>query len=170
MNDRKVAGINKNLSVIDEMDRKLIIMLQKNGRASYEELARECKTSVSTARRRVERLIRDGIIDVQVIPHPRMVGYHVGAVIMMNAKLGQIDEICAAISAYNNINWIVVVFGRFDILCHGNFRSNTHLKEFLKQVIAPIDGIIHVETLLGNETVKLKFAWLPEKDGLQTQL
>ncbi len=47
---------------MDTIDRKLLALLRKDGRASLSALAEELKVSRGTVQNRMERLTRDGVI------------------------------------------------------------------------------------------------------------
>jgi Lrp/AsnC family leucine-responsive transcriptional regulator len=48
--------------VVEEIDRKLVSLLSRNGRMSFTELARQAGLSVSAVHQRVRRLEADGVI------------------------------------------------------------------------------------------------------------
>ena len=49
---------------LDELDMKLLCELEKDGRQSIAELARKVGTSKATARRKLNRLLAEGIISI----------------------------------------------------------------------------------------------------------
>ena len=49
---------------MDESDREIIAILQSNGRASNAWIARRIGVSEGTVRRRLKKLIADGVIDI----------------------------------------------------------------------------------------------------------
>ena len=59
---------------MDELDRKIISLLERNGRASNARIARDVGVSEGTVRRRLKRLISEKIINVVALPDPRKLG------------------------------------------------------------------------------------------------
>ena len=55
---------------MDELDRKIIALLQLDGRASNAKIAREVGVSEGTVRRRLRRLVLDDV--VRIIPVPNL--------------------------------------------------------------------------------------------------
>ena len=55
---------------MDELDRQIITILEKDGRAANATIAREVGVSEGTVRRRLKRLIGDEIIKVMAFPDP----------------------------------------------------------------------------------------------------
>ena len=66
---------------MDELDRKIIIILEKDGRAANATIAREVGVSEGTVRRRLKRLIGDEIIKVVAFPDPKALGFESEALI-----------------------------------------------------------------------------------------
>ncbi len=66
---------------MDELDRKLITKLQQDGRASNALLGRQVEVSEGTVRRRLKRLIQDGMIRVVAVPDPKRLGYATEALV-----------------------------------------------------------------------------------------
>ena len=63
------------MASIDELDRRIIQLLQKDGRASNTLLARSAQVSEGTVRRRLKRLIGEGIVKIAVTPNLQLLGY-----------------------------------------------------------------------------------------------
>ena len=60
---------------MDQLDRRIINLLQMDGRASNAALARELEVSEGTIRRRVRRLIQEGLIRITAVPNIEKPGY-----------------------------------------------------------------------------------------------
>ena len=55
--------------LMDELDRKIIGLLQMDGRASNAKIAREVGVSEGTVRRRLRRLIQEDVVKVIAVPN-----------------------------------------------------------------------------------------------------
>lgn len=72
----------KNTAVMDDLDWKIVTLLQANGRISYTELARQVHLSVPAVTERVKRLEAAGVIEGYTARiNPAAAGYPVGALI-----------------------------------------------------------------------------------------
>ena len=60
---------------MNELDKKIINLLQVDGRASNAKIAREVGVSEGTVRRRLRRLIKDNVIHVIAVPNLEQMGY-----------------------------------------------------------------------------------------------
>ena len=83
---------------LDELDGKLIAMLQDDGRASNIELAKRIGVSEGTVRRRFRNLVEDKVIRVVAIPDPAKMGRSTTALIGLQA----LAEIILAIGNFRN--------------------------------------------------------------------
>ena len=54
---------------MDELDRKIIALLQLDGRASNAKIAREVSVSEGTVRRRLRRLVNDDVVKIIAVPN-----------------------------------------------------------------------------------------------------
>ncbi len=59
---------------MDELDREIIAILQSNGRASNARIARRIGVSEGTVRRRLKKLIADGVIDIVAVVDAERLG------------------------------------------------------------------------------------------------
>jgi Lrp/AsnC family leucine-responsive transcriptional regulator len=61
--------------VVEEIDRRIVSLLSRNGRMSFTELARQAGLSVSAVHQRVRRLETDGVITGYVaLSNPEVIG------------------------------------------------------------------------------------------------
>lgn len=74
---------------IDDIDKKILHLLNKDGRMSYREISRKLGVSVGTVHNRVDKLMKNGVIKrfVPVIDHSKL-GYKLTAIIGVKVKGG----------------------------------------------------------------------------------
>src|SRR3954469_5099875 len=70
---------------LDELDRRLIELLQDDGRRPISDLARTLDTSSKTVRKRVERLTERNIIQITAVTTPEALGY--GAIALVGLEI-----------------------------------------------------------------------------------
>ena len=75
---------------MDELDRKIIALLQLDGRASNAKIAREVGVSEGTVRRRLRRLIKEDVVKVVAVPNLEKLGYATTALIGLANRAGQV--------------------------------------------------------------------------------
>ena len=140
--------------MIDNIDRQIIIKLQKDGRRSATKLAQELGLSVSSVTRRLKRLTETNIMKVVAVPNPDKVGHKAKAMIFLNIQMNKIDDVCNALVAHPDVHLVGISFGRFDAVVGVYMPSAQVLGDFVKNHLSSLDGISHVETLYINELKK----------------
>mgnify|MGYP000706602091 CR=1 FL=1 len=80
---------------MDQIDREIMNMLQKNARIPLKAIAQEVHLSIPAVSARVERLERENVIcGYTMIADPVKMGYHITAFINMELKPEQKDGFC----------------------------------------------------------------------------
>ena len=146
--------------MIDDLDRKLILELQKGRYSRYASLAKKLRVSQSTVSRRINRLMKEKLVRIVALPNIRALGYEADAFIAMNVDVSKIEDICDKLSTHPNVYTVSVVFGRWDIVISVLFYSLDLLTEFIKKDLSHIEGIRRIETLYVAEIKKLTFGWV----------
>lgn len=102
-------------TAIDEVDRRLIALLQHDGRASFADLGAEVGLSTSAARTRVLRLLESGTLHVGARIHPGALGRaHVVGIglTMAGDPAGAIE----AMTRLPEVDYLATAVGRFDAI------------------------------------------------------
>jgi len=133
--------------MIDDIDKKIITELQRDGRLSYLELANRLQISISTVSRRVERLINQNVIVIKALPNPVEVGFIANAIIALNIDGSKLDSICDTLVAHPDVHLVVLTLGRYDILASVYLAKPDMLVRLIKKEISQIEGVVKVETL-----------------------
>jgi Lrp/AsnC family transcriptional regulator, regulator for asnA, asnC and gidA len=150
--------------MIDEIGRKIMIALGKDGRYSYAKLAKELGIKATTVARRVEIMVNDDVFSISAVPNPISLGYVVMAVICLDIELPQVDNVCAKLVNNPNISSISTTFGRFDVVLFAEYRSLDMLYRLVKEEIPALDGVKTVETLIIRE-LKKRYQGVFNKDS-----
>ena len=117
---------------IDETDKEIIKQLQKDGRKSYRQIAKELDLSVGTITNRIQKLQHEGIIrGFHLELDYAALGYNIQTIIGLDAT-GNINNI---ISQYpNNIIAAHKTTGQYDTLLITRFKDTTELNTFLEML------------------------------------
>jgi DNA-binding Lrp family transcriptional regulator len=141
--------------IIDEIDRKLLGALGKNGRVAYSQLAGDLGISIATASRRVRALIKNDFMKITVVPNPAKFGYLAIAGILIHTDFTKINEIAARLAASPEVHTVMKLTNSFDIFFIVHFPTPEALYYYLKTKIANIDGVLNMETFVVSDIVKL---------------
>jgi Lrp/AsnC family transcriptional regulator for asnA, asnC and gidA len=140
---------------IDEIDRKLLVALGRNGRIAYSQLAGELGMSIATISRRVRTLIKKDLMKITVVPNPAKFGYLAIAGIVLHTDFAKVNEVAARLAASPEVHTVMKLTNSFDIFFIVHFPTPEKLYQYLKTKIANIDGVLNMETFVVSDIVKL---------------
>lgn len=144
---------------LDDLDKSIIQCLQADGRRPYAQIGRELKVPEATVRQRAERLITRGVVQVVGVTDPLAMGFQQPALIGLKVDAARIEQIADEIAKLDEVTYLVVTAGRFDMVCEVVCEDNEHLLKVLTGSLAGIDGIRATETLVELRFVKESYQW-----------
>ena len=147
------------LDEIDELDLRIIAALQDDGRKPSTEIARELAVPRTTVARRIERLVGQKIITIGVFANSQRIGLPLHVMIELSVEPRHRATVLAAVTALDEVRWVGVISGPYDLLLEGMLRSNEHLRHFLFNDLGTIAGITQVRTAHIISVAKLGFDW-----------
>ena len=133
---------------MDELDRQIIRILEKNGRAANATIAREVGVSEGTVRRRLKRLIGEEIIRVVALPDPKALGFESEALIGIQVDPDKMDQVATELANLENTRWVALATGTFDIFAWAMLPDAEKLGRFLREKVGVIPGVRRTETFV----------------------
>jgi Lrp/AsnC family transcriptional regulator for asnA, asnC and gidA len=146
-------------SLVDDVDRQIIEMLQKDGRRPNTEMARELDVSETTVRKRVNRLVSTGLISVVAVPTPKVMGMTLSAIIGLSVALPQLREISERLRAQREVRYAGLSTGRYDIIIEAFFADQHHFLDFISDTLGRMDGVSGIEASVILEVAKFSYEW-----------
>src|ERR1041384_3070846 len=134
-------GSTKRRPLLDDLDKAIIKALQLDGRRPYAQIGRELKVPEATVRQRAERLISRGVVQVVGVTDPLAMGFGQPAFIGLHVDAARLDEVADAVASLDEVTYVVVTAGRFDMICEVVCEDNEHLLRVLADQLASIPGI-----------------------------
>ena len=138
---------------MDELDRKIIGLLQVDGRATNAKIAREVGVSEGTVRRRLRQLIQGDVIKVIAVPDLEQMGYGTAALVGIQTDPGKVDEVADAIAAFEEVHYVAITTGAHDIFAWVGLDSPEKLGAFLRSKVGSISAVKRTETFV-NLSIK----------------
>jgi Lrp/AsnC family transcriptional regulator, regulator for asnA, asnC and gidA len=145
--------------VLDDLDKAIIKCLQADGRRPYAQIGRELQVPEATVRQRAERLIGRGIVQIVGVTDPLAMGFQQPAFIGLKVDPGRLDAIAESIAELDEVTYLVVTAGRYDLICEVVCADNDHLLRVLTERLSRIDGIRSTETLVELRFIKESYQW-----------
>jgi Lrp/AsnC family transcriptional regulator for asnA, asnC and gidA len=136
---------NRRSDELSELDKRIIEHLQEDGRRAFTQIAAALGVSEAAVRARTNRLIERGILQVVGVADPGKLGFQ-QALIGVRCEPGRLLEVAAALADLQEVDYVVVTAGRFDILIETVAEDNEELLRFLNDRLQRIDGVRDTET------------------------
>lgn len=151
------------LHKIDDVDLAIIRILQQDGRRAFADIAAELKLAPSTIQQRANRLIDGGVIKITALVDPATIGLSVVATMAIKADGTRLREAAAEISQFQEVDYVVICTGPYDILVEAACHSNDELLSFISDKLAKVEGVREIETFLYLRIVKDSDQWNASK-------
>jgi Lrp/AsnC family transcriptional regulator for asnA, asnC and gidA len=143
---------------LDPIDSKIIKMLQDDGRRSYSEIAEAVDRTEVTIRRRVRRLINEGIIKrFTVILDPLKIGRKIRTIIRVKTSMKEATVVADKLKGYDEVEEAYFLDGACGLMLKVTVDDLAHLRQFLENRLGKISGLGEVETCIVLETIKSGF-------------
>ena len=143
---------------LDDVSKKIIEQLQQDGRRPYAAIALSVGLSEAAVRQRVQRLVKSGVVQIVAVTNPLHVGFSRQAMIGIRVD-GPLDPVVSAISALDEVAYVVITAGSFDVLAEVVCEDDEHLLRILNQHIRTIEGVRSTETFVYLELSKQTYTW-----------
>jgi Lrp/AsnC family transcriptional regulator for asnA, asnC and gidA len=150
---------NSGRPLLDDLDKAIIKALQHDGRRPYAQIGRELKVPEATVRQRAERLISRGVVQIVGVTDPLAMGFGQPAFIGLHVDAARLNEVASQVAELDEVTYVVITAGRFDMICEVVCEDNEHLLRVLAEQLATIDGIRSTETMVELEFVKESYRW-----------
>ncbi len=139
---------------LDDIDKKLINILQENADLTYAELGRKLGISPSTVYMRVRRLKERGIIKRVVAEvAPEMLGYNLRSLIFLAVDIKKYNNIVKELLKMPQIKVIYDITGEWTFALEILVKDHKELSELLDKV-GTIDGVQHTSTAVVLRVIK----------------
>ena len=142
---------NKHLSngeTTDEIDLQIIKILNKDGRASFAKIAQTLGVSPGMVRQRYNRLVEDGVLQVVAITNSERLGLTTMAQIGVRVDVSRMKEIADQIASFEEVIYLVLLTGSYDLFVEVICRDREHLLDFLTNKLHSVEGVREAETFV----------------------
>lgn len=131
---------------IDEIDRKIIAELNRNGRISYTDLAKEIGLSRVAVQSRINALMEAGVIErFTAVINPEKIGIHVSAFFNVEVEPKCLQTVADQLSEEPVVTSLYHMTGPSKLHMHGLFMNNQEMENFMKEKLYPLPGIMSVD-------------------------
>ena len=144
----------------DTVDRAIVDFLIQDGRMSCTEIARRIgHVSERSVRYRIDRMVKEGVIQVSAVVSPKAVGFPVTADVFIDVEPGRIMDVAHKLMEFECVSYVACSTGETDVSIQIVARNNDDLYGFVTQVIAQVPGVRKTTTVLVPVIVKDVYQW-----------
>ena len=142
----------------DELNKKIIALLQLDGRIPYKDIAGELGVSEGTIRNRVNRMKDANVLRIVALADPVAIRYQSDAMIGIKvSNQSTPSKVAGRLSESNEVIYAVWVSGQFDLLIEVVCDSRELFQDFLQQHCYGNQDISEFEVMTAIDTFKNQF-------------
>ena len=139
---------------LDEIDLKIIDALRKDGRMAFAQIAEQLGVSPGMIRQRYGRLSEQGYLKVVDITNPLRMGFKTMSMIGIRAEGSKLLDVAEKISKLDEVIYMTISSGRFDIFAEVVCRDHEELLRFITEKLSTINGVRESESFMHLKIVK----------------
>jgi Lrp/AsnC family transcriptional regulator for asnA, asnC and gidA len=143
--------------VLDSVSKQIIEQLQQDGRRSYAAIGKAVGLSEAAVRQRVQRLIETGAMQIVAVTDPMTLGFLRQTMIGIRCG-GELERVAAHLASLEEIDYVVITAGSFDLLAELVCESDEHLLELLGRIRA-IPTVTSTESFVYLKLRKQIYSW-----------
>jgi Lrp/AsnC family transcriptional regulator for asnA, asnC and gidA len=143
---------------LDDVSKAIIEQLQQDGRRSYAAIGKVVGLSEAAVRQRVQRLTESGVMQVVAVTDPLQLGFARQAMVGIRAR-GELEVVAEALGELDEVDYVVITAGTYDILAEVVAESDDHLLELISSRIRTIPNIESTETFMYLKLQKQTYSW-----------
>lgn len=142
---------------LDETAKHIIEQLQQDGRRSYAAIGKAVGLSEAAVRQRVQKLLDTGVMQIVGVTDPLMLGFHRQMMIGVKCE-GDLEKIADELAGLDEIDYVVITAGSFDILLELVCEDDERLLELLGR-IRSVPGVVSTESFVYLKLRKQTYSW-----------
>jgi Lrp/AsnC family transcriptional regulator, regulator for asnA, asnC and gidA len=143
---------------LDDVNKRIIEHLQRDGRTSYAALAKTIGLSEAAVRQRVQRLLDGGMMQIVAVTDPLMLGFARQAMVGVKVS-GDLRKAAESLAAIPEVDYVVICAGGYDLLVELVCTDDEHLLHLLNDAIRTVSGVTATETFMYLKLAKQTYAW-----------
>jgi Lrp/AsnC family transcriptional regulator, regulator for asnA, asnC and gidA len=143
--------------VLDDVSKMIIEQLQQDGRRSYAAIGKAVGLSEAAVRQRVQRLIDNGVMQIVAVTDPMTLGFRRQTMIGIKCE-GDLERVADHLAHMDEIDYVVITSGSFDILVEVVCEDDDHLLEILSRVRG-VPSVTSTETFVYLKLRKQTYSW-----------
>ncbi|MEM2336259.1 MAG: Lrp/AsnC family transcriptional regulator [Candidatus Bathyarchaeia archaeon] len=127
---------------MDELDLKILKLLEEDGRLTFMEIAKKLRLSESTIRKRVQALKENGVIKRFTVEiDPAKIGLNTIAIVGIDVDPPKLLEVAQKLCEFKEIRCVATSTGDHMIMTEIWTKDGRELTKLISEKIGPIEGV-----------------------------
>ncbi|MDQ7907729.1 Lrp/AsnC family transcriptional regulator [Phytohabitans sp. ZYX-F-186] len=143
--------------LLDDVGKQIIEQLQEDGRRPYATIGKAVGLSEAAVRQRVQRLLDAGVMQIVAVTDPLQLGFPRQAMIGLRAT-GDLEAIADRLAEVEELDYVVITAGSFDLLTEVVCRNDDHLLEIISR-LRQVEGVVATEAFVYLKLRKQTYSW-----------
>ncbi|BCB79788.1 Lrp/AsnC family transcriptional regulator [Phytohabitans flavus] len=144
-------------ALLDDVGKQIIEQLQEDGRRPYATIGKAVGLSEAAVRQRVQRLLDAGVMQIVAVTDPLQLGFPRQAMIGLRTT-GDLEAIADRLAEVEELDYVVITAGSFDLLTEVVCRNDDHLLEIISR-LRQVEGVIATEAFVYLKLRKQTYTW-----------
>ncbi|SDP05430.1 Lrp/AsnC family transcriptional regulator, regulator for asnA, asnC and gidA [Actinacidiphila guanduensis] len=143
---------------MDAVSKAIIEQLQEDGRRPYAAIGKAVGLSEAAVRQRVQKLLDQGVMQIVAVTDPLTVGFRRQAMVGITVE-GDLEPVADALAALDEVEYVVITAGSFDLLVEIVCEDDDHLLELVNKRIRALPGVRATESFVYLKLRKQTYTW-----------
>ncbi len=140
---------------LDEKDKKILEILQKDGRATLKEIGKEVSLSIDSVHKRLKKLLENDVMRIGAFIEPKALGYELVASVSIklhNVSEEQYNSFIKYLVQNRHTIEVISTLGKYDIVCVFIAKTTDELEKIyrsvrheFKTIIADWESVINLK-------------------------
>ena len=131
----------KTPSPLTDADRKIIACLQKDPRCPVTDISVETGIPQTTVRNRLNRLLREGIVEIAAAVNPLQLGFDTWAMVALQVPVEDVTSLSNKLAALQDVYFVGTTTGTYNVMVGVVLQSNTELADFMTETLGRFSKI-----------------------------
>lgn len=145
----------------DKIDSKIVELLMENGRMPAAVIARRVggKTTERVVRYRIEKLIKEGVIQIWPVVNTQAFGLTTRADVVLEVDSDSIMDVAKQVATYDEVTYVACSIGEMDVSLQLVAKDTAEIYRFVTEVIGRLPGVRKTTTSIVPVVIKDVYQW-----------
>lgn len=136
-----------------------IIKQLRDGRKSFDDIAKTLSITPNTVRARVRKLMDNGILDITGVINPDKIDNHFLVIIGVKLRNMNLVKKAEDFRKLKGVISVAVVTGQFDLILTTLLNNEFGLLEFMTKEVAKVSDVLSTETFIVYKNYDMKIPY-----------